>query len=184
VSNGSTTFHFPKTNLSRLVARSGGISRVAALDGALKNVESMRDQGDEVILRSMAEINVIIDASQPDGELSDANMADLLCRADQIVTLAESFGHELLDVTAKSLCDMVDGLLRAGRHNLAPIRVHVDALNMMMPGSATLSDAEFSTILAELSKVRDYFNITSIDNEHSGAIRLDVSAKPSAREVG
>ena len=44
--------HFPKTRLSRLVARSGGVSRVAALENAHKNIEAMHEQGDDAIVCS------------------------------------------------------------------------------------------------------------------------------------
>ncbi len=168
--------YFPKTRLSKLVARSGGISHVAAIENAHKNIEVMRDQGDEVIIRTIAEINAIVDAPQPGDELSEADMSAVLIYADQIVTLAETFGHELLDVIARSLCDMVDGLLRSGKRDLAPILVHVQAMDMMAPGSAKLSDAEFETIIGELSKVRKHFNITSLSDANPDSLMQDMCA--------
>ena len=168
--------YFPKTRLSKLVARSGGISHLAAMENARKNIETMRDQGGEVILRSIAEIDAIVNAPQPGDELSEADMSAILIRADQIVTLAETFGHELLGVIAKSLCDMVDGLLRVGKHDLAPILVHVQAMDMMAPGSAPLSATEFETIIGELSKVRKHFNITSLGDANPDAFGHEACA--------
>jgi hypothetical protein len=164
VNNTAKKIHFPKTRLSKLVARPGGISTVAAIENAHKNIEMMCDQGDDVIIRAIAEIDAIVNAPQRGDELSEANMSAVLICADQIVTLAETFGHELLDVIARSLCDMVDGLLRSGKRDLAPVLVHVQAMDKMAPGKETLSDAEFETIISELSKVRKHFNITSLSD--------------------
>jgi hypothetical protein len=167
VNKKAKKIHFPKTRLSKLVARSGGISCAAAIENAQKNIEVLHEQGEEVLLRSIAEIDAIANAPRPGDELSEADMSAILVRADQIVTLAGAFGHELLDVIAKSLCDMVDGLLRSGKRDLAPVLVHVQAMDKMAPGREALSDAEFETILGELSKVRKHFNITSIGDAHS-----------------
>jgi hypothetical protein len=174
VSKKAKKTHFPKTRLSKLVARSGGISHLAAIENARKNIEQMRDQGDEAIIRSIAEINAIVNAPQPEDKLSEADMSAVLICADQIVTLAETFGHELLDVIARSLCDMVDGLLGSGKRDLAPILVHVQAMDMMAPGSTTLSDAEFETIIGELSKVRKHFNITSLGDANPDSLEPEM----------
>jgi hypothetical protein len=164
VNKKSKKIHFPKTRLSKLVARPGGISYVAAIENAHKNIETMHEQSDEVIIRLIAEIDAIANAPQPEDEFTEADMSAILIRADQIVTLAETFGHELLDTIARSLCDMVDGLLGSGKRDVAPVLVHVQAMDKMAPGKETLCDAEFETILGELSKVRKHFNITSLSD--------------------
>jgi hypothetical protein len=176
VSKKAKKTYFPKTRLSKLVARSGGISHVAAIENAHKNIEVMRDQGDKVIIRTIAEINAIVNASRPGGELSETEMSAILICADQVVTLAQTFGHELLDVVARSLCDMVDGLLRSGKRDLAPILVHVQAMEMVAPGSTTLSDTEFETITGELSKVRKHFNITSLGDANPDSFEQEMCA--------
>ena len=169
-------FHFPKTNLSKLVARPGGISHAAAIENAHQNIEMMREQGDEAIIRLIEEIDTIITASQPGDTLAEADMSAILTRADQIVTLAESFCHELLNTIAKSLCDMVDGLLRTGKRDLAPVLVHVQAMDTMAPGKETLSDTQLETILGELTKVRKHFNITSISDANPESFEHDFFA--------
>ena len=168
--------HFPKTRLSKLAARPGGISHFAAMENAHKNVETMREQGDDVLTRAIAEINAIVNAPHVGSEFSEADMSTILLRADQIVSLAETFGHELLDTIAKSLCDMVDGLIKSGTRDIAPVLVHVQAMNLIAPGSTTLSDAAFETMLGELSKVRKHFNITSLGDAHSGTFEQPASA--------
>ena len=168
--------HFPKIRLSKLVARSGGISYVAAMENARKNIELMHEQGDKVIMRSIAEINDIVNAPRIGDKFSEADLSFILIRADQIVTLAETLGHKLLDTIAKSLCDMVDGFLRSGQHDVAPVLVHVQAMDMVAPGSATLSEAEFDTILGELLKVRKHFNISSISDANPVSFEQNMCA--------
>ncbi|MGB8364778.1 MAG: hypothetical protein ACLQUZ_06925 [Rhizomicrobium sp.] len=167
--------HFPKTRLSRLVARSGGVSRVAALENAHKNIEAMHEQGDDAIVRSIAEIGDIVNAPRPGDRFSDADLSAILTCADQIVTLAETFGHKSLNTIAKSLCDIVDGFLRSEIRDLAPVLVHFQALVMVAPGSAAISHAGFQTILGELSKVRKHFSIVSV---------VDVGADLFGQEAG
>ena len=163
MTSGVRRVHFPKTRLSKLIARSGGISYVAAMENARKNVETMRDQADEAIRKSVAEIDAIAGSPRGTQDLTDVEMAAVLIRADQIVTLAGTFGHELLDKVARSLCDLIDGLMSAGKRDLAPVAVHIQAMDMMTPGKATLTNEELETVVAELAKVRKHFNIKAID---------------------
>ncbi len=53
---------FPKTRLSELAARAGGIFRDDALDGAMKSMESMREQADKEIRKS---ISAMLSSSTP-----------------------------------------------------------------------------------------------------------------------
>lgn len=153
--------HFPRTRLSMLVARSGGISQSAALDSAQKNVDEMRDEGDTIIRRAIAEIGDLAIRPQSPGTFTDAELTDVLNLADQIVTVAETFAYASLNTIAKSLCDLADGFLAAGIRDRAPVIVHVQALTMMAPGGAPISDKQFEIILNELSKVRKHFGIAS-----------------------
>ena len=146
------------------------------MENAHKNIEMMRGQGDDVILRAIAEIDAIANAPRPRKELSEAEMSAILLRADQIVTLAEAFGHSSLDVIAKSLCDMVDGLLKSEKRDLAPVLVHIQAMDKMAPGREALCDAEFGTILCELAKLRKHFNITSLGDAHCDAFEQEALA--------
>lgn len=157
----SAKVHFPKTRLSMIVARSGGISQSAALESAQKNVEEMRDEGDAVILRAIAEIGDLAIRPHSPGTFNDAELTDVLNLADQIVTVAETFGYTSLNTIGKSLCDLVDGFLAAGIRDRAPVIVHVQALTMMAPGGALISDKQFEIIFSELAKVRKHFNIAS-----------------------
>ena len=94
--------------------------------------------------------------------LDEAQMSDVLRHADQIVTLAGTFCYPALDAAAKSLCDIADGLLRAGLHDRSPVAVHVQTLHLLAPGAMTLSPEHAGTILAELAKVTAHFNLGSL----------------------
>ena len=87
---------FPQTRLSELAARPGGISRSDAIEGALKSIETMRGEGNATILKSMEEIEVVAYAAKG-GQLSEDDMCKILRHADQIVTLAGTFGYVTLD---------------------------------------------------------------------------------------
>jgi len=156
-----TGTYFPKTRLSKLIARPSSISLYAALENAHKAIESMRDEGDKAVMRSIAEIGDIVNTPTSGGEFSEGDLTGVLTRADQIVTLAETFSCVSLATIAKHLCDLIEGFLRTGTYDRAPVLVHVQALIMMAPGGASISDQQFQTMLGELSKVRKHFNIES-----------------------
>jgi hypothetical protein len=89
-------------------------------------------------------------------------MRAVLRHADQIVTLAGTFCYPALDAAAKSLCDVADGLLRAGMCNRGPVAVHVQTLHLLAPGNMTLSPEHAEKMLAELAKVVDHFAFDSL----------------------
>ena len=96
------------------------------------------------------------------GQLGAGQLSALLPLADQVVTLAGLFGYSEVDTAARSLCDVVDGLLRAGMNDLRPVAVHVQALHMMAPTAQALPVESRSTILTELSKVVAHYNFDSL----------------------
>jgi hypothetical protein len=153
---------FPKIRLAELVARGGGISRDQAVEGAKSQLEEMRGKADIEIQRSIAAMEVIVGA-QKTAPLDSEKMTAILRHADQIVTLAGTFGYEELDVAAKSLCDITDGLLRGGQYDHKPIAVHVHTLRLLGPGApASLSPEHAQILLGELAKVSAYFNFGSL----------------------
>ena len=152
--------HFAKTRLSELAARPGGLSRDDAVEGAMKSLESMRDASDAEIRRSIAAMADIVFA--PGIPFDDEELFAVQCLADQIVTLAGTFGHAALDAAARSLCDIADGLLRAGLHHRQPIAVHVQTLRLMAPGVMALSEEHCEKLLGELARVAEHFAYGSL----------------------
>jgi hypothetical protein len=152
--------YFPKTRLSTLIDRFGGVSRDDAVDGAMKQLESMRAESDAVIERSISQVETLIPPAVKEGKFTPESMREVLRLCDQIVTLAGTFGYANLDTASKSLCDVADGLLRSDRYDVSPIRVHVQALRMLAPLSPPLSALEVETILSELGKIIGFYGFT------------------------
>jgi hypothetical protein len=153
---------FPKTRLSELAARAGGMLRDDALDGAMASLETMRAQSDGEIRKSIAAMEGIVFARETGDMLDDAQMLSILTHADQVVTLAGTFCYAALDSAARSLCDITDGLMRAGMHNRKPVAVHVQTLHLLAPGGMVLSPEHAEKMLGELAKVAAHFNFGSL----------------------
>lgn len=151
---------FTQTRLSELAARSGGMTRDDAIEGAMKSLESMRELSDVEIRKSIAAMSDIV--RTPGSTLDDEGLLAIQGMADQIVTLAGTFGHAALDAAARSLCDIADGLLRTGRHDRQPIAVHVQTLQLMAPGVVTLSEEHCDRLLGELARVAAHFAFGSL----------------------
>jgi hypothetical protein len=153
--------YFPQTRLSEVAARSGGIARDEAVAGALESVESMRGEGNEEIVLSMTAIEAIVKGSNGRSLHAD-DMQKILQFADQIVTLAGTFGYSALDKVMRSMCDVTDGLLQARLSDAAPIIVHAQAMRLMPPGSTALSPDETTKVLGELAKILTHYNFGSL----------------------
>jgi len=153
---------FPKTRLSELAARAGGVLRDDALDGAMKTLEGMRDKADVQIRGAIAALEEIVFGRASGDTLNDEKMLAILRHADQIVTLSGTFGYTSLDAASRSLCDVADGMLRAGMHDRQPIAVHVQTMHLLAPGNMKLSGEHAEKMLGELAKVTAHFNFESL----------------------
>ena len=160
--------HFPKTRLSELVQRAGGISRDDAVEGAMQQMESLRGESDDVIETTIAALEAIGQAALKKGKCSPEQMREILQHGDQMVTLAGTFGYGPLGIASRSLCDMADGLIHAGSDDVAPILVHVQAIRMMAPRSAALPPEAVDKVLAELTRVLTHFNFSPISDAAGG----------------
>jgi hypothetical protein len=163
MTHATKMIHFPKTHLAELAERHGGTTRSHALEEATKGVQCMLDIGLEMINHAMVAIEATI-YSAKEGLLDRPAMVDLLRQADQIVTMAATFEYATLEEAAKSLCDVVDGLLARGLTDAAPVLVHVQAMRFMIPGSAKFGQGEVTLILAELARVRDHYQFTRLSS--------------------
>ncbi|HWD27205.1 MAG TPA: hypothetical protein VG387_08570 [Rhizomicrobium sp.] len=162
VAQAKKKIHFPKTRLAELAARAGGLTRDDAVDAALSSIEHMRSDADAEIRASIAAMEDIV-FSRRAGEMLDADqMKSVLKHADQIVTLAGTFCYPALDVAAKSLCDVADGLLRSEIYRREPVAVHVQTMHLLAPGVMSLSQEHAETMLGELAKVANHFNFGTL----------------------
>jgi hypothetical protein len=160
----SAITHFPKTRLSELIGRLGGISREDAVEKAKIELESMRGKSDEVILESVAALEEIILHPETGNAYSRKQMVEILQLADQIVTLAGTFGYVALDKATRSLCDVTDGLLRAKRNDIASIHVHIRAIRMVVPGAAPLPPEIVEQLLSELAKILAHYGFKGLSD--------------------
>jgi hypothetical protein len=168
--------HFPKTRLSELVKRAGGISRDEAVEGAMQQMESLRGESDDVIESTIAALEAIGRAALKMRRCSRDQMLEILQHGDQMVTLAGTFGYGTLGIASRSLCDMADGMMHAGSDDIAPILVHVQAIRMMSPRSAALAPKEADKVLAELTRVLTHFHFSpisdAVDKDNFGEMAL------------
>ncbi|MEI9989665.1 MAG: hypothetical protein WDM86_06470 [Rhizomicrobium sp.] len=166
---------FPTIRLAELAARPGGLLRDDAVDAAARSLESMRAEADGAIRAAIAAMEEIaFDAGRG---LDAERISAVLKHADQVVTLAGMFGYAALDTAARSLCDLADGLLRAGLHDRAPIAVHVQTMHLLAPGTMALSAGHTTQMLAELAKVTDHFKFGSLA-EAAGQDEFVAAAAP------
>lgn len=165
--------HFPTTRLAELASRPGGMTRSDALEEASKGIQTLLGVGIETVEKALAKIEKIA-YSGKGGKLDPAQMMDILREADQIVTMAATFGFAGLEEAAKSLCDIADGLLSNELHDAAPVLVHVQSMRLMAPGGAEISAEAIAHILAELAKVRTHYQFSRLSAEAPAEVGPDI----------
>ena len=175
-----TITHFPKTRLSQLIGRLGGVSRSDGVEEAKKQLESMREKGDEVIRTSLAALEAIIFHPELANAYSPAQMREILCLGDQIVTLAGTFDYVALDKATRSLCDVTDGLVRTKRNDIASIHVHLRAMQMLAPGTVALPPDHIEMLLSELAKIMNHHGFDRISDSAEGVAFEEASATAPA----
>jgi hypothetical protein len=153
--------HFPKTRLTELASRSGGVTRDRAVEEAFKSIDNLRDHAVSTIDTATTSIENILRAAKG-GHITKDEMRKVLRGADNIVTMAGTFGMETLEKIGKSLCDIADGLLSHSTQDIAPIAVHVQAIRLAAPGKPELAAPAASHILSELAKVRAHYGFASL----------------------
>ncbi|MEY4708190.1 MAG: hypothetical protein RJB58_1913 [Pseudomonadota bacterium] len=154
--------YFPKIKLQEMLLRPGGIARDEAIHTAIENLRAESGESNKVIEDAIAAIAGIA-AGAKANMLPQADMKAIMEQADQIVTVAGTFGYEYLDRAARGLCDITDGLIRTGCGDAAPIHVHVMALRLFSPMAAAPSVAEAEKVLSELASVKAFYGFTPID---------------------
>ncbi|HWY60564.1 MAG TPA: hypothetical protein VNW15_01555 [Rhizomicrobium sp.] len=159
----SVLTHFPpKSRLAELAGRFGGLSREDAVEAATREMQVMRPESDKAIMASIAQMEKIVTGATKRGDA--VLMKELLPPCDQIVTLAGTFGYGALDKATRSLCDLLDVLLRENKIDLASIRVHVQTIRMFAPGALSLSAEQIEVMLFELNKLLDHHGF--VPGEH------------------
>jgi hypothetical protein len=158
----SVLTHFPENRLAVLLDQFGGVSRKDAIAAALRELDILRPEADEAIQAATAQMEEILREQAKSGEVSAELMKRLLPPSDQVVTLAGTYGYDSLGKATRSLCDLLDGLLRAKKNDLASIRAHVQVVRLMAPGSAPLTADHIDVMLSELTRLLAYHGVAPL----------------------
>jgi hypothetical protein len=147
--------YFPKLRLTEKVMAAGGTTREDAVAGAIANLQTISAEGDFVMNGSIQSIEKLVKGSG--GKLETAALNELLVHADQVITLAGTFGYDYLDRAARSMCDTIDCLQTQNSSDLAPIAVHADAMRLFAPKKGGPTGDAAEAVLAELARVLAYY---------------------------
>jgi len=148
--------------LGEKLTKGGGLMTSAAIRAASENVESMRER---CILAIPGEISALTDIlfSKSQSRVTRDQLEALLEGADSILTLSGTFGCDLLDIATKKFCDLCNGMMDQSLDDIAPLKIHLEAMRLLSPGS-TLTDDEAgaSLLLQQLGRIHDHLNIRPI----------------------
>jgi len=154
--------YFPTIRLQEMLLRPGGIGRDEAISGAIESLRAESGESNAEIEKEISAIAAIASGAKGNVQPQE-DMKKILEQADQVVTFAGTFGYDYLDLAARGLCDMADGLIRTQCTDAAPIHVHVMALRLFSPAAAPPSVAEAEKVLSELASVMSFYNFSSLD---------------------
>ena len=146
--------YFPKLRLTEKVMAAGGITREDGIAAAVANVQSISAEGDAVMVASIQAIEKLVVKA---GKMETATLNEILVHADQVITLAGTFGYDYLDRATRSLCDTIECLLAANMSDLAPVAVHADAMRLFAPKKGGPEGAAAEGVLAELARVQAHY---------------------------
>ena len=145
--------HTPRTRLSALVSRPGGVWRDEAIAEATRLVETLRIPYMEVLDEMIGQLETA--NTRQDRSFEERLM--LLTRlSDRIITLAGTFGLTALMEAAKRLCDLAQALVTRGIADRGQIAVHVRAIRLFGPRAQPVSEEAARNILNELRRVLEH----------------------------
>lgn len=153
-----------KNRLGELLRKPGGVARSEALEAAIRNIETLREEFVAAIPGEIAALETILDAAGRK-HLSAADLDAMLRRADQLLTLSGTYGYDLLDQIVKRFCDLASGMIERNIEDAAPVEVHLRAMRLVCPGNPDLDDTESGHMLARLAAVRAHYGITTTQGE-------------------
>jgi hypothetical protein len=152
--------YFPKLRLTEKVMASGGMTRDDAVAGAVANLQTISAEGDFVMNGSIQKIEKLVKSTG--GKMDAAVLNEMLVHADQVITLAGTFGYDYLDRAARSMCDTIELLLAQNSPDLAPIAVHADALRLFAPKKGGPTGDAAEGVLAELARVLAHYRSKAV----------------------
>lgn len=104
---------------------------------------------DSIAPKEMRDLNYIWQALQHFPEKSGENIAKLFTQAHEVKSGGGSYGYPLISRVAESLCKLTEGLNAPEEMDLALIRMHTDALNIVVRKKIKGMGGEIGQLLAE-----------------------------------
>jgi hypothetical protein len=134
-----------RSNLSRMVGETGGMTVLAALRGAARETAGLLEEGRTILAEAIAGLEAAAggqrDAGWPDRVYAAARDVIEICPPEAAA----------LHRAAYSLCDLIDLQLRLGRSDAPSVAVHVQAIRLL--AAPDVSDAVATPILDGLRAV-------------------------------
>lgn len=140
----------PAGAFAKLVRQPGGMTEDEAVRAADANLESIRE-------KLVAEIEATLERMHAvAGALGDAPGApaleELYKAANSVIGMAGAPSLRTLGQVCHSLCELIDRLQTTGAWNAAAVRLHMDSLRVLRPGTAE-DAARQEAIVAALKRV-------------------------------
>jgi len=143
------------TNASPVLAQTA----VAQAEKMLAAIESQCLEQLDVLLAEFP-----LDASA-DAEIRAQQIRAAYNTARRMIGVGTAASFPALDVAAKSLCEVADGLLVRSLTDWAPVRVHVDTMRLLR--QPNMPEAATSQLLAGLDSVRSRFAVKAAASHRS-----------------
>lgn len=140
--------------LGEIVDRPGGMTSQQAVAAASRNVEAMRGE----IMGALDElVDQLATAAQLAPGVERLSLLELL--ANQIITLAGTYGLHFLAETSKRLCDLAMALEGRDGTQEAALVLHIRAVRLFSPRNPPLAVPAAQGVLSELHKVLHHLNV-------------------------
>lgn len=153
---------FAPNRFAKLARLPGGKSRDAAIAEANHTIEDQREFLTEGVREAVLSIEAVV-LGLEDAEISRPHSEIILRHCDRIIGLASVLGLASLEGAAKSLCDLIACLARAGKITKAPVVVHVQALHRLSERSGAVAPQEESVLLAQLARLLAHYDSRAQD---------------------
>ena len=148
-------FYEISTRLARMLPRSGGMAREAALKNAVEAVESLREGKVAVIGEEIAACEKIAAANSR--SVSDQALQDLLLRTGVVFNLSGTYGMATLNSVCMSTLDLISLMKEKGISSGEGIFVHVRAMVLAAPTGGPLGADDAEKLLARLRSVIEHY---------------------------
>jgi len=152
----SLLIHHPDNKLALALRKAKPKSALQAIERANANLRAMAGEALAYLDGLLGELDVAFEAcgAHPTDEQVLA-MYKLVVRMIGIGTVA---GIPALDIAARSLCDVIDGMATRNRFDRNPIKVHIDSMRLLRRSEENGISAD--ALLAGLAAVRDRYAVT------------------------